>query len=146
VELDLSVNGVSGTVRLWPAIAPNTVDALIKSLPLETQLRQCRWSGDACFTSFDNGPISEIENLEHPVVTIYPGTIAVRLAEDISPHAELLVGYGSAEHRWPDGPKPVTPVGEISEGIEALLDQMRDIAANGPVPMTLRVAAEGEVS
>lgn len=143
MELELTVNGVSGTVRLWPAHAPDTVDALIKSLPLETKLKQCRWSGDACFTEFDHGPICEIDKLELPVVTIYPGTVVIRLAEAASPHAELLMGYASAEHRWPNGPKPVTPVGEINAGREALFDQMRAIAVNGPVPVTLRVTEGG---
>lgn len=140
MELELTVNGVSGTVRLWPADAPRTVAALVASLPLEAKLKQCRWSGDACFTVFANGPVCELGEIEAPAVTIYPGTLVVRHAEPAAPHAELLVGYGSAEHRWPDGPKPVTPVGEITAGRDELFGQMRAVAATGPVTLTLRAS------
>jgi len=144
MELQLTVNGVSGTVRLWPADAPRTVAALIASLPFESQLKQCRWSGDACFTVLANEPVSEIGEIEAPAVTIYPGTLVIRSAEPASPQAELLIGYGSAEHRWPDGPKPVTPVGEITAGRGPLFAQLRAVAGAGLASMTLRVA-EGRV-
>lgn len=138
MELELTVNGVAGTVHLWQAHVPNTVEAFVRSLPLDATLKQCRWSGDACFTPLDSGPITDVDVLELPAVTIYPGTLVVRLAEDESPHAELLMGYGSAEHRWPDGPKPVTPIGEISASRKPILDQLRAVAATGPIPLTLR--------
>jgi hypothetical protein len=140
MELELTVNGIAGTVRLWPHTAPDTVAALVASLPLESELKQCRWSGDASFTDLPSGPITGVERLEAPAVTIYPGTLVVRLAEPASPHAELLIGYGSAEHRWPDGPKPVTPVGEICSQRAELFREMRAIAMTGPAPVTLHVA------
>lgn len=143
MELELTVNGVSGTVRLWPAGAPRTVAALVASLPFESRLEQCRWSGDACFTVFAEGSVCELGGVEAPAVTIYPGTLVVRPAEPAAPHAELLIGYGAAEHRWPDGPKPVTPVGEITTGRDQLFGQLRAVAAAGPASLVLRVA-EGQ--
>jgi hypothetical protein len=144
MDLELSLNGTVGTVRLWPDLAPKTVAALVANLPLETKFKQCRWSGDACFTDFHaGGPLSEIDKLELPVVSIYPGAVTVRLGEPGAEEPELLIGYGTAEHRWPTGPKPVVPVGEITEGREALFAIMRSIAEEGPADITLRVADGG---
>jgi hypothetical protein len=143
MDLELTLNGAKGTVRLWQDVAPKTVAAMVANLPLEAKFNQCRWSGDACFTDFHaGGPLSDIDQLELPVVSIYPGTVTVRLGEPGAEAPELLIGYGIAEHRWPTGPKPVVPVGEITEGREELFAVMRSIAANGPADITLR-AIEG---
>jgi hypothetical protein len=137
MELELRVNSVAGAMRLWSTVAPDTVAALLASLPIEGELKQCLWSGEACFSHLEAAPIGTIDQIEAPAVTIYPGTIVVRPVQPPWPRAALLIGYGAAEHRWQDGPKPVTPVGEISSGRAALFEQMRAVATTGPVPLTL---------
>jgi hypothetical protein len=142
MNISITVGGSRGVVELWDD-APRSVQALLDGLPIATELRQCRWSGDACFADVEDGPLAELDGAEVSVVSIYPGTLVLRVAEEVAPAAELLLGYGDAEHRWPTGPKLVALLGEITEGRKEILDELRNTAVSGPVALRLsREAAQ----
>jgi hypothetical protein len=142
MNISIAVGGSRGVVELWDD-APRSVHALLESLPITAELRHCRWSGDACFADVEEGPLAELDGSEVSVISIYPGTVVVRVAEEAAPSAELLVGYGDAEHRWPTGPKLVALLGEITDGRKEIFDELRKTAVAGPVTMRLsREAAE----
>lgn len=136
MNISIDVGGSRGVVELWND-APGSVQALLASLPISTEFRHCRWSGDACFADVADGPLCELDGSEVSVVSIYPGTLVVRVPEKAAPAAELLLAYGDAEHRWPTGPKLVALLGEIAEGRAAIFDELRKTAVSGPVALRL---------
>jgi hypothetical protein len=139
-SIELTVSGASARATLWDDLAPKTVAALLESLPLEVPLQHCKWSGSACFADVSKGVIAAVSGLESPVVSIYPGVLAVRPAAPGAPGAELLIAYGDAEYRWPDGRRQVTPVGELEPGARAVLDALAATAVNGRTTIRLRTA------
>ncbi len=141
-SIEVTVAGASARVTLWDDLAPKTVAALLESLPLELPLQHCKWSGSACFADVSGGAMAALGALESPVVSIYPGVLAVRPPTPGAPGAELLIAYGDAEYRWPDGRRQVTPVGELEPGARALLDALAATAVKGRTTIRLR-AAEG---
>jgi len=141
-SIELTVSGTSARVVLWDDLAPKTVAALLESLPLEIPLQHCKWSGSACFADVSKGAIAGVSGLESPVVSIYPGVLAVRPPAPGAPGAELLIAYGDAEYRWPDGRRQVTPVGELEPGARTVLDALAATAAKGRTTIRLRAAGE----
>ena len=140
VSIELIVSGASGRAVLWDDLAPKTVAALRESLPLELPLQHCRWSGSACFADISGGVMAALSDVESPVVSIYPGVLAVRPSTAGAPGAELLIAYGDAEYRWPDGRRQVTPVGELEPGARTLLEALAATAITGRTMIRLRAA------
>jgi hypothetical protein len=139
-SIEVTVAGASARAVLWDDLAPRTVAALLESLPLELPLQHCKWSGSACFADVSGGAMTALGALESPVVSIYPGVLAVRPPAAGAPGAELLIAYGDAEYRWPDGRRQVTPVGELEPGARALLDALAATAVKGRTTIRLRAA------
>jgi hypothetical protein len=137
-NLELEIDGVAAQFTLWTDLAPRTVEALLLSLPVETTLRHCKWSGEACFADIARGPITKLAELESGVTSIYPGTLVVRPPNPVAPGAELLIAYGDAEYRWPDGRRYVTPVGEVQGDPRPLFAVLARMAAEGQ--KTIRLA------
>jgi hypothetical protein len=137
--VDLVVSGVAARALLWPDFAPKTVAALTRSLPLELPLQHCRWSGPACFAELASGAIAAIDALETPVISMYPGVLALCPPHPGLPHGELLIAYGNAEFRMPDGRRFVTPLGELQGASQAFLAALARTAAEGRT--TLRITA-----
>jgi hypothetical protein len=140
-SLVLRVGDAEAEVRLWPHLAPRTVEALVAALPVETDLQHCKWSGSACFADLSGPSLLALEGLESPVTSIYPRTLAVRPPTGPAPTAELLIAYGGAEYRWPDGRAYVTPVGELVGEAGACLSALAATAADGRV--RVRIAVKG---
>lgn len=138
-SIELTVSGASARAVLWDDLAPKTAAALLESLPLEVPLLHCKWSGNACFADISGGPMAAL-SLESPVTSIYPGVLAVRPPTAGAPGAELLIAYGDAEYRWPDGRRKVTPVGELESGAGALFEALAATALRGQATIHLRVA------
>lgn len=137
-SIELLISGVSARAVLWDDLAPKTVAALIESLPLEIPLQHCKWSGGACFAHITGGAMVKLEGVESPVTSIYPGVLAVRPPNAVSPIAELLIAHGDAEYRWPDGRRQVTPLGELEPATKALFDVLAATAVNGKTTIRLR--------
>lgn len=135
MEIAIEVGTATGVIRLWD-LAPRAVAALQAELPITSRIQHCRWSGDACFADL-GGTLDDLDTSEATVVSIYPGTLALRAAEDPAPTAEILLAYGAAEHRWPTGPKPVTPLGEMISGTDAVFEVLRGTATGGPQVLRL---------
>jgi hypothetical protein len=141
--INLVVSGVAARAVLWPDFAPKSVAALVRSLPLELPLQHCKWSGPACFAELAGGAISTIEGLETPVISIYAGVLALRPPHPGLPSGELLLAYGDAECRMPDGRRFVTPLGEIEPGSDAVLAALARTATEGRATLRLTVAEAG---
>jgi hypothetical protein len=140
--IELKIGDASARVMLWDDLAPKTVAALLESLPLELPLQHCKWSGNACFAHISTGAMTELRGLESPVVSLYPGVLAVRPPETGAAAAELLIAHGDAEYRWPDGRRQVTPVGELEPGARALIEALAATAVQGRTTIHLRAGKE----
>jgi len=138
-RIELRVGGAAGHAVLWDELAPKTVAALIEAMPIEAPLLHCKWSGRAVFASVT---LPQLGGLESPVTSIYPGTLVLRPAEAAGSAAELLISYGDAEFRWPDGRRYVTPFAEIEPGSEALLAAMARTGEDGKTTLRLTLAEE----
>ena len=139
--INLVVSYFAARAVLWPDFAPKSVAALVRSLPLEHPL--CKWSGPACFAELAGEAISTIECLETPVISIYAGVLGLRPPHPGLPSGELLLAYGDAEFRMPDGRRFVTPLGEIEPGSDAVLAALARTATEGRATLRLTVAEAG---
>jgi len=126
-RIQLEVGDVIATAELLEDVAPMAVQALWQSLPIETTLVQSKWSGPACYFQVPPGPLAEVEALEAPVCSIYPGTLV------LSPQAgELLIAYGASEYRRHVGTDYVSRLARLRENRAAFLDaigQIKDVGA-----------------
>jgi hypothetical protein len=107
-RIRLGVDGVAATAELLEALSPRTTEAFWQTLPIETTLTHAKWSGQACFFHPGDGPLREIDSLENPVCSIYPGYLVARPRG-----SELLIAYGPAEYRWHLGTDYVTRVARV---------------------------------
>ncbi len=78
--LRIEVGDLQFTAR-WETAAPNTVEAIRRMLPIESQLIHCRWTGESTWIPFgDFRPGLDYENhTSHPApghLAIYPGGIS----------------------------------------------------------------------
>jgi hypothetical protein len=142
-SIEIALSGTKARATLWWHFAPKMVAALARSLPLELPLQHCKWSGRACFAEIDSGAIAAVEGLETPVTSLYPRVLAVKPAAAGAPRAELLIAYGDAEFRWPDGRRYVTPIGELEPGAEALLEALARTAIDGETRIRISAGEAG---
>jgi hypothetical protein len=138
--IDLVVSGVTARAHLWSDFAPKSVNALLASLPLELPLQHCRWSGPACFAQLSGGPLAAVDGLENPATSLYPGVLALRPPTLLLPHGELLIAYGNAEYRMPDGRRFVTPLGELEGEPDAFVTALGRTATEGRTTIRLTAA------
>jgi hypothetical protein len=82
--------------------------------------------------------------LESAVTSIYPGVLAIRPPNEVAKSAELLLAYGDAEYRWPDGRRYVTPVGEIQGDASALFRVLAATSREGE--KRIRITAKSEAT
>ena len=138
-SIALSVPGASARAVLWNELAPKTVAAVLEALPIELDLLHCKWSGRACFVDFPlrAGSLT----LESPVTSIYPGVLVLRPPQPGGTHAELLIAYGDAEFRWPDGRRYVTPFAELEPNCQALLEAFARTGGEGKTTLRISLAA-----
>jgi hypothetical protein len=109
-RIHIEVDGVVATAELHEDLAPRATEELWKRLPIETTLGVAQWSGPCCFFSLRGQERWPVLVNEHPVCSIYPGTLVTR------PGGEALIGYGPAEYRWAVGTDYVTPMARVTEG------------------------------
>jgi hypothetical protein len=120
-------------------LAPKTIAALIDTMPVEAALLHCKWSGRACFSEV---AIPKLDGLESPVTSIYPGVLVIRPPEQDATTVELLIAYGDAEFRWPDGRRYVTPFAELEPGSEGLLAVLAQTGERGKTTLRISMARE----
>lgn len=138
-SIELTVPGASARAVLWNDLAPKTVAAVLEALPVELDLLHCKWSGRACFSEL---AVPAGMALESPVTSIYPGVLVLYPPSAGRTHAELLIAYGDAEFRWPDGRRYVTPFAELEPGCEALLAAFARTGSEGKTTLRISPAVE----
>jgi uncharacterized protein DUF3830 len=128
--LNVRVDGAEARFRLLEEYTPKSVDALWRSLPIKTEIRHGKLSGQACFLEVHQGPLLQLPpDPELPVTSIYKGYLVLTVHPELG-MAELLVSYGTAEYRWPTGRRYVTPVGHAEDG-QALFDALARMFTEG---------------
>ncbi len=75
MALELTMNAMADNMRPWPTTAREAVAvaAPTTGLPHETQLKQRRRSGDACFATLAGRPIGELDWTNAPIVPLSIG-------------------------------------------------------------------------
>jgi len=141
-RIEVEIDGVRATFTLLEEWAPKATSIIWEALPLENKvLRHGKLSGDACFLDAEDPKFQQLPSRnELGVTSIYKGYMVAHLRPEQS-SLELLMSYGVAEYRWPDGRRYVTPVGEIEGEGTALYDALQRTWSEGQKKITLRRAS-----
>lgn len=129
----VSVDGTEARAELLTELSPRAAQALWDSLPIKTSLVPGKWSGRASFFEPPREHFADIEDLEYPVCSIYPGYFVMRPRG-----TEVLVAYGPSEYRWGIGTDYVTPIARIVDGYEAFIATLARMHDEGEKPLSLR--------
>jgi Protein of unknown function (DUF3830) len=121
-RIEIEIDGVVAEAELLEDNAPKTTAAFWGGLPAEARLSHSKWSGRAC--GFAMASLGAVRELEHPVCSIYPGTIVAR-----PDRGEVLLTYGAAEYRSALGVEYCTRIARLvgdPAGLAAVLARMHD--------------------
>ncbi len=116
--LRISAGPYRFTARLEAEVAPKTVAAFRKMLPLRTKLIHARWSGEATWIPFGDLDVGiGFENAtRYPApgqLLLYPGGVS---------ETEILIPYGAAAFGSKAGPLTGNHFATIVDGVEQLRD------------------------
>lgn len=126
-SLIFEIDDVVVYARLLAESAPSAVRALVKSLPVDATISQCMWSGAAVSMLIPGEAFTEIQQLEHPVCSIYPGTFVVRPYE-----STLMLSYGTtAEIRTALGTDYGVRVAECEGDCSGMTAALERLATKG---------------
>jgi hypothetical protein len=144
----LKVAGEVLELDLQTKWAPNTCRALMKSGSIQLTMYQSQWCGPVMSGEIGDGPLLEIDTLEQPVISLYPGSVCIRPVdgrnstydpmvwakspEKYNQSVELLLSYGYGEFRNETGPSYVTPIAMIRDFNKDLAAKLRQFASTGP--------------
>jgi hypothetical protein len=114
--IEIDVSGIRLVARLEEEAAPQTVAAVRKLLPLETELIHARWSGEACWIPFGAldvgiGPENATSYPAPGELLLYPGGVS---------ETEILLAYGAARFASKAGQLAGNHFATIVEGSERL--------------------------
>lgn len=134
-QLAFDVDGTVYTADLLETEAPESVAALRRLLPLESDLLHVRWSGYATWVNIDDYELPELPRENH---TVYPSRGDVLLYPGYRNDQEILIACGPTCFK--------SPAGEIAGNHVATLDASRaELAAleeatleSGAQPITIR--------
>jgi Protein of unknown function (DUF3830) len=113
--------------------APDTVAAIRRLLPLESQLIHARWSGEACWIPFGELAVGvAAEN-----ATCYPAAGELLLYPGGISETELLFPYGAASFASKAGPLAGNHFATVVEGRETLHELGRRVLWEGAQPITI---------
>ena len=132
-RVEIEIEGVAAAAELNEAGAPRATAALWDALPIEARLEHSIWSGRACELLLPS--LSAVHELEHPVCSIYPGTLVAR-----PDRGEVLISYGAAEYRSGLGVEYGTRIGRVVQNRDALLDVLARMHDEGDKRITIRRA------
>lgn len=135
MQLVMQVDNLSARADLLDDLAPNTARQLQDVLPItDAPLLPSCWSGAAC--ELDLGAYGLQTLQPGPLVcSLYPGTIAVRPSDKI-----LLISYGAAESRSPQGADYAIRIGRITENEPHFLAQLARSHDLGELRLSLNIA------
>jgi hypothetical protein len=133
-RVEVEIDGVVAQAELNEAVAPRVTAALWDALPIEARLEHTKWSGRAC--GFRLPALTAVGELEHPVCSIYPGTLLARPDQ-----GEVLISYGAAEYRSVLGVEYGTRLGRLVGNRDALLAVLARMHDKGDKRIVIRRAA-----
>jgi hypothetical protein len=134
-QVAFDIDGTVYTADLLEAEAPESVAALRRLLPLESDLLHVRWSGYATWVNIDDKELPELPRENH---TVYPSRGDVLLYPGYRNDQEILISCGPTCFK--------SPAGELAGNHVATLDASRDELAtleeatlqSGAQPITIR--------
>ncbi len=133
-RIEIEIDGVVAEAELNEAGAPRATAVLWNALPIEARLEHTIWSGRAC--GFALPGLAAAGELEHPVCSIYPGTLVAR-----PDRGEVLISYGAAEYRSVLGVEYGTPIARVMQNRDALLDVLARMHDEGDKRIVIRRSA-----
>jgi len=124
--LRIEIGGIEFRARLLEE-APRTCEAILAALPIEGEVIQARWSGEAAWLPMDQWGIDvPLENhTSHPSrgdILYYPGGVSER---------EMLITYGSALFSSRVGQLQGNHFATIVDGAEMLAEMGRRLLWEG---------------
>ena len=137
--IEVSTGTATATFELLEDWAPKTTALLWDILPIEgAELRHGKLSGEAAFINVSEPRLKALpERNELGVSSIYKGYMVAH-TRPATGVMELLISYGLAEYRWPDGRRLVTPVAEVRGDATALFAALADTWTKGASTLSVR--------
>src|SRR5256714_4051357 len=127
MNVEIKVGDLRFLARLETDAAPRTCQAFQSMLPLQTQLIQARWSGEAAWI-----PLGELElGLGYENHTSYPGPGQLLLYPGGISETEILFPYGSTCFASKAGQLAGNHFATIEEGRELLTELGRRVLYDG---------------
>ena len=129
--LEIAAGDYRFVARLEEELAPETVAAFRKLLPLESRIIHARWSGEACWIPFgelDVG-VGHENAVSYPApghILWYPGGVS---------ETEILFPYGSTSFASKAGPLAGNHFATVVEGVEQLPELGRTALWEGAQPI-----------
>ncbi len=137
--IEVSVGEATATFELTEEWAPKTTGLLWEILPIEAALlRHGKLSGAAAFFEVSDPRLLTLPAAhELGVSSIYQGYMVAHTKPQQGA-MELLISYGLAEYRWPDGRRLVTPVAEVRGDASALFAALARTWTEGATRINVR--------
>jgi Protein of unknown function (DUF3830) len=130
--LDITVADLRFRARLEEAVAPESVAAFRRLLPLESRIIHARWSGEAAWIPFGDlevgvGPENATCYPSPGELLLYPGGVS---------ETEILLPYGHAAFKSKAGILAGNHFATIYEGIDGLRELGRRVLWEGAQPIS----------
>ena len=123
----ITVGSLGFRARLERDAAPRTCEALVSLLPLEGQLLQARWSGEAAWL-----PLGDLDlGLGHENSNTYPGAGELLLYPAGLSETEILFPYGATSFASRVGPLAGNHFATVEDGRELLAELGRLVVWEG---------------
>src|SRR6266566_3373145 len=138
MNVHIKVGDMRFVARLESKAAPHTCDAFMSLLPLQTQLIQARWSGEAAWIPFGDLAldIGYENHTSHPAagqLLLYPGGLS---------ETEILFPYGATRFASKAGQLAGNHFATIYEGNDHLAALGRKVLWEGAQAITFEAAGD----
>ena len=131
MDIEIKVGNLRFVARLETETAPKTCHAFQNMLPLDAQLIQARWSGEAAWI-----PFGELDlGLGFENATTYPGAGQLLLYPGGYSETEILFPYGSTQFASRMGTLAGNHFATLVEGLEQLPELGRRVLWEGAQPI-----------
>ena len=129
--LEIAAGDYRFVARLEEELAPETVAAFRKLLPLESRIIHARWSGEACWI-----PFGELDvGVGHENAVCYPAPGHILWYPGGVSETEILFPYGSTSFASKAGPLAGNHFATVVEGVEQLAELGRTALWEGGQPI-----------
>ncbi|MGH7921223.1 MAG: DUF3830 family protein [Candidatus Dormibacteraceae bacterium] len=132
-EIEITVGGFRFVARLERETAPRTCAALCAMLPLEAELIQARWSGEACWIPF--GALALELGAEN--ATSYPAAGQLLLYPGGVSETEILFPYGPTVFASRAGQLAGNHFATVQDGASRLAELGRLVLRSGAQSIAL---------